>query len=49
MKFSGGKEANGTIYALGPNTPFKIKLASRPEKVELDQNLWILSSKTSTK
>ena len=49
MKFSGGKEANGTIYALGPNTPFKIKLASRPDKVELDPNLWILSSKTSTK
>ena len=49
MKFGGSKEASGTVAALGPKTPFKIKVPTRPQKVELDPNNWVLSEKTSTK
>lgn len=49
IKFGGNKEANGTVAALGPKTPFKIKLPMRPQKVELDPYNWVLSEKTSTK
>lgn len=49
MKFGGNKEASGTVAALGPKTPFKIKVPARPQKVELDPNNWVLSEKTSTR
>ncbi len=49
MKFGGNKEATGTVVALGPKAPFKIKVPSRPQKIELDPNKWVLSEKTSTK
>lgn len=49
IKFGGDKIATGTVAALGPKTPFKIKLPQKPQKVELDPNNWILSEKTSTK
>ena len=35
------------IAALGKERPFKVRLPSRPRKVELDPSLWILSEKTS--
>jgi aminopeptidase N len=38
-----------TVNAYGPTTPFKIRLPSRPNKVELDPKRWVLSEKTSTK
>lgn len=47
--FGGDKVANGTVAALGPKTPFKIKLPAKPQKVELDPNSWVLSDKTTTK
>ena len=46
--FSGGMTTQGTIAALGPETPITIKLPKRPDKVELDPDFWILSEKTST-
>ncbi|MEO5936536.1 MAG: hypothetical protein ABIP81_04925 [Terriglobales bacterium] len=36
-------------YAVGPRTPFSIKLPMAPKKVELDPELWVLSENTSTK
>lgn len=36
------------IAVLGKETPFKIKLPTRPQKVELDPALWVLSERTST-
>jgi hypothetical protein len=47
--FGGDKAAAGTVAALGPKTPFKIKLPTKPNKVELDPNSWVLSESTSTK
>lgn len=47
--FGGDKAAAGTVAALGPKTPFKIKLPTKPTKVELDPNSWVLSESTSTK
>jgi hypothetical protein len=32
---------------MGKETPFKIKLPSRPQKIELDPELWVLSDHTS--
>ncbi len=49
FSFDGNQTARGTVHALGPQTPFTIKLPKRPKKVELDPNDWILSEKTSTK
>jgi hypothetical protein len=46
--FDENKWASGTVLALGPKTPFKIKLPARPKKVELDPTHWVLSEKTST-
>lgn len=44
-----GKGSRGmvAIAALGKETSFKIRLPSRPEKVELDPDLWILTDHTS--
>lgn len=47
--FGGDKFASGTVSALGPKTPFQIKLPMKPVKVELDPQHWVLSEKTSTK
>jgi hypothetical protein len=47
--FSGKQTARGTIHALGPRTPFQLKLPMKPSKVELDPNDWILSAKTTAK
>ena len=47
--FGGNKVADGLVAALGPKTPFKIKLPAKPVKVELDPNNWVLSESTSTK
>jgi len=35
------------IAVMGKETPFKIKLPSRPQKIELDPELWVLSDHTS--
>jgi Peptidase family M1 domain len=35
------------IAAYGRETPFKIKLPARPQKVELDPLLWVLTDRTS--
>jgi hypothetical protein len=37
------------VLALGPKRPFKLKLPSRPQSIELDPDRWILSEKTSSK
>lgn len=42
------KFAGGTVIAYGPKTPFKIKLPTKPLKVELDPQRWVLSEKTSS-
>ncbi len=47
--FDDKKWAAGTVAALGPKTPFQIKLPMRPKKIELDPQKWVLSEKTSIK
>lgn len=51
VKFSFGEkqEAQGTVLADGPSTPFQIRLPMRPRKVELDPDRWILAEGISTK
>lgn len=46
-----GKEriAYGTVFALGPHTPFNWKMRQAPTKIELDPDNWVLSEKTTTK
>jgi hypothetical protein len=43
----GGKIVRGTIAAYGAKVPVKVNLPQKPEKVELDPDLWVLSDKTS--
>ena len=38
-----------TVVADGPKAPFSIKLPTRPTKVDLDPDRWVLSENTSTK
>lgn len=49
ITFGDKQRANATVHALGPKTPFKLRLPKRPQKVELDPDRWILSEKTLTK
>ena len=44
-----GKDHMGVVDVAvhGKESPFKIKLPSRPQKIELDPLLWVLSEKTS--
>jgi hypothetical protein len=46
--FGEGKYAGGTVAAFGSKTPFRIKLPTKPTKVELDPHKWVLSEKTSS-
>lgn len=46
--FGEGKFAGGTVVALGAKTPFRIKLPTRPIKIEFDPQKWVLSEKTSS-
>jgi hypothetical protein len=49
FKFGGNQTARGTVMATGPKAPINIALPMRPESVELDPDLWVLSEKTTTK
>jgi hypothetical protein len=47
ITLSKGNKGVVPIAVLGKETPFKVKLPSRPQKVELDPELWVLSDHTS--
>ena len=49
MSFDGNQEARTSVRAVGPSTPFEIKLPAKPKKVELDPFNWVLSEKTTSK
>ncbi len=49
IHFGGGETAHTTVPALGPRTPIAFKLPKRPEKIELDPEMWVLSEKTTIK
>jgi hypothetical protein len=49
LTFGGKQVSYTTVNADGPTAPFAIKLPTRPSKVELDPQHWILSEKTATK
>jgi hypothetical protein len=49
FKFGGDKIARGTVMALGARQSVNIMLPARPESVELDPEMWILSDKTVTR
>jgi hypothetical protein len=46
FNFGSNRTASGTVHAMGPKTPFEIRLPMRPQKVELDPNRWVLSERT---
>ncbi len=49
MKMGKDQVAKGPVAAQGPKTPISIRLPARPQDVQLDPDLWILSEKTSAK
>jgi len=49
FSFDGNREARTTVKALGPSTPFELKLPGRPRRVELDPHSWVLSERTTTR
>ena len=49
LSFGGNQQALGTVLVEGPSSPFQIKVATRPTKIELDPDRWILSEKVSAK
>jgi hypothetical protein len=49
MTFDGGQEARTSVGAVGPSTPFRLKVPMKPKKVELDPFSWVLSEKTTSK
>jgi hypothetical protein len=49
FRFGGDRVARGSVLAMGSKQPVNITLPMRPESVELDPEMWVLSEKTSTK
>ncbi len=49
LKFSGNQQAQSIVYVNGPETAVNIPLPMKPNSVELDPDMWILSEKTETK
>jgi hypothetical protein len=47
--FDGNQEARTTVRAVGPSTPFELKLPAKPRRVDLDPLSWVLSEKTTAK
>ena len=47
ITLSKGSKGIVPIAASGKETPFKIRLPARPQKIELDPDLWVLSDHTS--
>ena len=48
ITMSKGKVGVAAIAVVGKDSPVRVKLPGRPQKVELDPELWVLSEKTST-
>jgi len=49
MRFGKDRVARGLVAALGPRTSVNIRIAARPDDVQLDPELWVLSEKTRTR
>ena len=49
LKFAGGRIERRTVLARGARRDVVLMLVERPESVELDPDLWVLSEKTSTR
>jgi hypothetical protein len=49
LTFDDDQVARTTVAAKGAETPVQLKLPSRPRRVELDPDNWILSEKTTTR
>jgi peptidase M1-like protein len=49
LSFGGKQTVFTTVAADGPKAPFSIRLPTRPTKVDLDPDRWILSENTSAK
>jgi hypothetical protein len=48
ITFSKGNSGVAPVAVEGKESPVRIKLHARPQKIELDSGLWVLSEKTST-
>ena len=48
MEFEGGKVARAIVVARGAAAPVELRLPAKPKRIELDPEMWILSSETST-
>ena len=49
IRFGKDKVGRMSVYAMGPQTTFRVKVPMRLQKVELDPDKWILSEKTSSR
>ena len=48
MRLDGDKVGRALVYAMGPQTPVTLRIASRPKSIDLDPDMWVLSEKTTT-
>jgi len=49
MKLGKDKVARTVVFAIGAEAPFALRVPVKPESVELDPDMWVLSEKTSAK
>jgi aminopeptidase N len=47
MRLDGDKVGRALVYALGPQTPVNLRIASRPKSIDLDPDMWVLSEKST--
>ncbi len=49
MRLDGDKVGRALVYAMGPQTPVALRVASKPRSIDLDPDMWVLSEKTTAK
>jgi hypothetical protein len=49
MRLDGDKVGRALVYAMGPETPVNLRIASRPKSIDLDPDMWVLSETTTAK
>ena len=47
IRLDGDKVGRALVYAMGPQTPVNLRIASKPKAIELDPDMWVLSEKTT--
>ena len=49
LGFGKDKVGRTLVHARGPETPFSFRIPARPQSVQLDPDMWVLSEKITAR